>query len=660
MKNKKSNKIQSVKEINIYISLTLLVLVPLLLNWKIINYDFTKLDDSTIITNNFGFLSDFKNATKAFEKDNFLSKEGKGYYRPIQTITFMIDAHIGGEKPEVYHFFNLLYHILTVMSLFLLLRLCGIKNNLSFFLSLLFSIHPLFTDAIAWIAGRGDILAGLFGTLSFISFIKYNNTRNKIFYLYHCATFALAIFSKEISIALPAIIIFYHWFINNNKYKIRELLPFMTFWIITIISFFFLRNRFLNPQDILSFESFIKNLPIIPILMAKMLLPFGLSPMPVFTAFYTAAGVILIISVTAYIIKFKSLNKNILVLGIIWFIAFIVPMMFVRIPLGRYQFEYLECRSYLPSIGIFLALGVLLNEKIRKKEIQILLRFFIPVIFLFSILTYIYSEVFAGPDEFYSSVINSDPENAYALCSRGCLYSINGKVDAALADFDNSIKAIPIYSEAYYDKGALYNSMGNHQTAEKFYKEALNYDTLYPNINNLHEYAFINLSSEKLSLRKYNEVVELLNKADMKYPGNCSIHNNLGLAYYSMGNYNFALDQYNQAIEADKTIYSYYNNRGMANYQIKNFTSALNDFNEALKINPGFQDAWTNRGITKVGLNDYSGAINDLTESINLNPNNGIAWYFRGIAYSKLNKNTEAEQNLQKALKLGFKMINNK
>src|ERR1035437_6030666 len=175
MKNKKNKNIRTVKDINIYICLSMLVLVPLILNWKIINYDYTKLDDTTIITNNYGFLSDFKNVLKTFEKDNFLSKEGKGYYRPVQTISFMIDAHISEDKPQAYHFFNLFYHILTVISLFFLLKLFGIKNNVSLLLSLLFAVHPLFTDAISWIAGRGDILAGLFGTLSIILFIKYND-----------------------------------------------------------------------------------------------------------------------------------------------------------------------------------------------------------------------------------------------------------------------------------------------------------------------------------------------------------------------------------------------------------------------------------------------------------------------------------------------------
>ena len=656
MKNKKQSIPGTVKEFNLYAYLFFLVIAPLLLNWKVINYDYTRLDDASIITNNISFLSDFKNVFNAFEKDNFISKEGKGYYRPVQTISFMIDAHISREKPQAYHFSNLLYHILTVISLFFLLMILGIRKNISFALSLLFSVHPLFTDAIAWIVGRGDILAGLFGTTAVISFIKYNDTKKNIYFLLHSGLFAFALFSKEISAALPFVIIIYYWFIKKNKFKVREMLPFFITWGSMILFFFYIRNKFIHSQNILSFDSFAKNLQQIPIYFAKLFLPFGLSPMPIFSALYTISGIVLFILLCIYILKLNFKNKDLLVFGFIWFLVFVLPGMFLRMPLGKYHFEYLECRVYLPSIGIIIAAGIYLKEVIKKNETRILLISFIPLILIFSALSFTYSNDFEGALQFYNSVIKSNPENAYALCSRGCLFFANRNLEPALTDFDNSITAIPIYSESYYDKGALYNSMGDKVSAEKFYAEALKYDTLYPSINNLYEYAYINLASVKLSLKKHDETIDLLNKAVIKYPQNCSIHNNLGLALFAKGEYSSALSEYNRAIGLNPTINTYYNNRGMAKFKLKDFAGALDNFNKSLEIDPAFQDALTNRGITKTELADFSGAITDLTSVINLNPGSGIAWYFRGVAYSKLNMAVEAEANLKKAADIGVKI----
>ena len=656
MKNKKKKIVKPAKDASIYIHLSLLVLVPLILNWKIINYDFTRLDDSSIITTNIGFLSNISNILGVFERDNFLTKGGKGYYRPVQSLSFKLDAQISGEKPWAYHFSNLLYHILTAIALFFLLRMLGIKNNLSFFMALLFSVHPLFTDAIAWIVGRGDILAGLFGTAAFISFIKYDETKKKIYFYLHFILFALALFSKEISVVLPLAIIFYYLLVNKRKYNVRELVPFFISWILVVISFFFLRNRFLNHQEVLSFDSFVKNLPQIPIYFAKLFLPLNLSPMPVFTIFYTAVGILLLILSAVYLYKFKSTTNIALIWGIVWFLMFLLPGMLVRIALGKYQFEYLECRVYMPSIGIFLAVGVLLNDFFKKDEILILLKYFSPLIVVFSVISFVYSNVFAAPLNFYSEAIKSNPDNVYAMCSRGCLYAGSENLDLALSDFNNSIRIVPKYSEAYYDKAALYNAKGDHLSAENYYSEALKYDTLYPKINTLHEYAYINLSAIKYSLKKFDETISLLKKAEWKYPDNSSIHNNLGLAYYAKAEYSSALSEYSRAISSDPTIFSYFNNRGMANYQLKNYKDALIDFNKSLETNPAFTDALTNRGITKKDLADYNGAISDLSIVINLNPNDRIALYFRGVAYSKLNMVTEAENDIKRASDLGFKM----
>jgi hypothetical protein len=116
-RNKRPASVSFIKK-NPIVYLLFLVIFPLVLNWKNITYELTTSDDTWIITNNYSFLSDFKNVFKAFTKDNFMSKKGIAYYRPLQTVSFMIDAQIPGEKTYAYHFSNILYHILTVIVLF--------------------------------------------------------------------------------------------------------------------------------------------------------------------------------------------------------------------------------------------------------------------------------------------------------------------------------------------------------------------------------------------------------------------------------------------------------------------------------------------------------------------------------------------------------------
>jgi protein O-mannosyl-transferase len=618
---KKKRKSVPIKGTSIYVYLSILVFLPLILNWKIIHYEFTTYDDISIITNNYSFLSEFNNVFKAFEKDNFITKEGKAYYRPIQTVSFMIDTQISGDKPYFYHFSNIFYHILTVIVLFFLLKKFGIRDNISFLVSLLFSIHPLFMDAIAWIPGRGDLLAGLFCSVSFLSFIYYNTTKNKWYLFFHSAAFIFALFSKEISVFLPAIIIFYYWVVLKNKYKIRELVPFISVWSFSVCLFFLLRHLYLNYQDMLSFKAFISNLPVIPIFLSKLIIPLGLSPMPVYEILFIIIGLTLFILSGIYIWKLKAGNKSLIILGIVWFLGFIIPAMFVVLPFAKFHFEYLECRAYLPSIGVFIVIGVVLNETIRGKETNFLLKFFIPIILIFSAISYNYSGDFADGISFNSSLIKSNPANAIAFNKRGVVYLNTNSPDLALADFDNSIKVNPTFSEPYYNKGLIYSSMNDHIRAEQFYSIALKYDTLYPESASLNENAYINFSLEKLNLKKYDEMIALLKVGIRKYPDNCDIHNNLSRAYYNCAKYDSALYEINKVIELEKNSSLYYNNRGL----------------------------------TKIKLNDNEGAISDFTKAISIKADLGIAWYFRGIAFSKLNKQSEAVEDWAKARELGFK-----
>jgi protein O-mannosyl-transferase len=653
-KNKRPDPIPSIKN-KLVVYLFLLVVVPIALNWKNISYEFTTSDDTLIITNNYSFLSDFKNVFHAFEKDNFMSMEGKNYYRPVQTISFMVDAQISGEKPHAYHFSNIFYHVLTVIVLFFLLRKFGVRDDISFFISLLFAIHPLFTNAVVWVPGRGDLLSGLFCSAAFLSFIYYNSTRNKWYFFFHSVAFIFALFSKEISVFLPVMVISYYWFILKNKYEIKALIPFFIVWSFSVFLFFLLRYIFLNSQSLLSFKAFISNLPVIPIFLSKLIIPLDLSPMPVYNITFIITGVIILIVSAIYIRKLKKEDRSLILIGAVWFLGFIIPAMFVELAFAKVRFQYLECRSYLPSIGAFIALGIFINGIFRAKGINILAGIFIPVILIFGIISYNYSGVYTDGISFFSSIIKSNRANAYAFSERGCIYLANKNIELALADFDSSIKISPALSDAYFNKAVLFNSINNHTQAELLLSQALHYDTLYPEANNLKENVYINLSSEKLTLRKFDEAKTLLKLGISKYPDNSSLHFNLGLAYYAKTRFDSALVEYNRAIKSEQHIPSYFNNRGMAEYHLNNFNNAINDFNRALDLKPDLLDAWGNRGMAKMKLNDYEGAISDFSKAIMLNKDFGAGWYFRGLAYFKLNKIIEAESNLKKANELGYK-----
>ena len=91
--------------------------VALVVYLPALGFGFTWFDDNLVILDQLGFLSDFGNLASAFREDVFRSPQ-EAYYRPLLTVSLMIDAHLGGASPAVYHGTNLLLHAAASCAVF--------------------------------------------------------------------------------------------------------------------------------------------------------------------------------------------------------------------------------------------------------------------------------------------------------------------------------------------------------------------------------------------------------------------------------------------------------------------------------------------------------------------------------------------------------------
>jgi protein O-mannosyl-transferase len=661
MKNNKKNKTAVNIKLNrnkLIIYILILILVPLVLYIRVVNYGYSSLDDTNIILTHNDTIGDLKNIKEAFTHDAFMSNAGDSYYRPMQTISFMLDAQAGGKQPWIYHLSNLLIHILTVIALFFFLKRIGIKKEISFLLSLFFSIHPLFTHAVVWIPARGDLLLGLFSLLSFITFLEYFEDRKTKYYVQHSFVFLLALFSKEPAILLPFLILFYFYFVAKNKFIFNDIIPFIAIWGISFVLFYYLRQdvlRVKHTPNTLGVIPFIKNLPAIPILFGKFFFPNNLTTLPLIDVFSIIIGIILLIAFTTFTIKFINGSEKIIIWGTIWFFAFTLPPMLLRSYIADLGIEYFEYRTYLPMMGILVIMGIIISKLTDRIPLNTIFKVSAPIILVYAVIAFTHSTVFADPVSFFTSAINANSKNAMAYNSRGCIYSDEGATDKGIKDFESAISIWPYYSNPIYNMAEIYYNLGDNSRAEELYTEALKYDTLYSNINVLWDNAYISLSAEKIVLKKFDEALVILNKAKSIYPLSYKIFNNIGYIYSSVGKYDSALYSFNKAIELEPNTPSYYNNRAKAKYHLKDFKGSLFDFKKALELDPSLSDAYLNRGITKIDMNDYGGAISDFNIALSLEAHSGEAYYYRGTAYSKINKQEEATKDWGEARRLGFK-----
>jgi tetratricopeptide (TPR) repeat protein len=190
-------------------------------------------DDTTQILQN-GVIQDFSNIKVALTKelwywrvlqdDDPNKPEGPTtpYYRPLFTIFLMVFWQIFGTSAAGWHVVNIIVHLAVVYFGFLIIEKVTGDLRLSAIAMLLFAVHPLRSESVAWISGVTDPLLALFMLPSFYLYMRYREEGRLKLLVWSLALFLLAAFSKEPAIALPVFVIAYEVFVINQSRGLME------------------------------------------------------------------------------------------------------------------------------------------------------------------------------------------------------------------------------------------------------------------------------------------------------------------------------------------------------------------------------------------------------------------------------------------------------
>jgi Flp pilus assembly protein TadD len=143
------------------------------------------------------------------------------YYRPLMQVQYLLLYQLYGPLAYSFHLANLLLHALVVILLFLVTRRLFRSEAIGFLSAAIFALHPIHTEAVAWVAGVSDLQLGAFLLLSFWFFLNLGDERRKRWWTapMMCVCFLLALLSKEPAIAFPVIAAAYQHFFAEDRTK---------------------------------------------------------------------------------------------------------------------------------------------------------------------------------------------------------------------------------------------------------------------------------------------------------------------------------------------------------------------------------------------------------------------------------------------------------
>ncbi|HLG03752.1 MAG TPA: glycosyltransferase family 39 protein [Bacteroidia bacterium] len=432
-------------------------------------YGFSPADERWIITAEKRGLSDLSHLPALF-KAQMLGL----YYRPLLNVSFMMDMLAGNGSTFNFHLTNVLLHIVCSLLLFRFFVLLGFERINALLIALIFAVHPINVQAVAWVPGRNDTLLTAFVLLSCIFLLRYITGRKIHHLVFHLLFFACALFTKESAILLPAIFLLLFLFFAKEKRK-TTLVAFCGAWILIPIAWWLMRIQaienvapFLTTFNQNSIADFFSGLLLHA---GKILLPVQQSVMPLLAHTILWPYAVLMLAIAGLVIKYGVKNKNLALLGLVWFFIIIALPAWTGAVNGNG--EHYEHRVYtaLPGALLFLSqVNIPVPETwLRRMLVLLILALGIKTIMRLPVYKDEFSYAKAGTIEV--------PSNSFFHDILGTIYLERKDYHQTVAYFNNAIQLNSNNADYYSRRGEAHGMLKNYENAIADDTKALSMDS---------------------------------------------------------------------------------------------------------------------------------------------------------------------------------------
>jgi tetratricopeptide (TPR) repeat protein len=561
-------------------------------------------------------------------------------WHPLTWISHAFDYAVWGLNPLGHHLTNIILHavnaflvVVLAMRLLAAFKERAALNGSRSFLNdrailiaagttgLLFGLHPVHVESVAWVAERKDLLCALFFLLSMMTYVRYaDDMSDKVHraertgsapcamrfafctnkhYLLAIGFFILALLSKPMAVTLPIVLLILDWHPFDRirswgalRAAFVEKLPFVALSVLSAVLTVLAQRATMAPLEIVPFEiRMLVAMKSVVSYLGKMLWPSDLVPfypyprnVSLFSVEY-AAPIALIIGITILVALLAKKQKWWLAAWAYYAVTLIPVLGLIQVGSQAMADRY----TYLPGLGPFFVAGLVtagivqnVFNRARGPALNVTgLLVVIAAVSGISFLTIHQIGVWKDSFSLWDYIVKKEPESApMGYNGRGLAYGNKGLYNEAIEDFNKAISLNPSYMEAYNNRAAVFEKTGQVDKAIADYQKAI---ALYP--------------------RRYE-------------------------AYFNLG-----------------LIY------GKAGFSV----AAMRYFSEAIAANPQFAEAYKNRGILHAESGKDALALDDFNNALDLDPNAGVVYVHRGNLYLRTGNKGLAATDFQKGCTLGEK-----
>jgi len=549
----------------IVIIATIIFLATFLVYFNTLKNDFIWDDEYLILHNS--HIKSFSHFFDAFKLYiGYGSENINNFYRPLQEISNMLDYFLWGTDPTGFHLTNVLLHsFAAVFVFFLLFYLCD-NIAIAGIAGLFYGIHPIHTEAIAYIAGRADPLYAVFFFLSFIFFIRHINhllkgRKDACLLPASAIFFVLALLSKEISLVLPFLMILYIYVLLKDNISKPAFQKVKNLWVghgVIVLIYVFLRSTVLN------FSSIAPPLKLKAIPLVNRLFTFFEVLMVYFKLliFPTDLHMERTIRVVRSVFEPGAIVSFLVVLGLLWYaivlyrrrsnpISFFIAWFFVSLlpvsniyPINSFLAEHW---LYIASVGYFyvIAMFVLRLYERSKNNFAFRITIIVSMVVLFgvySVMTVRRNRDWKNETTFFENTLRYSPKNARLYLNLGNTYYEQHNLAKAIEQYEKAISVRKNYPAAYGNLGSIYIAKGDLVEGKKYLKKAIELKFNFP-------ISHYNLGLVYYKTGEKEKAIEELNIALKQLPQHYPSLNLLGKIYLGKGDRQKAYEYFQRSLK---------------------------------------------------------------------------------------------------------------
>jgi Flp pilus assembly protein TadD len=583
----------------------LLFLLALCLYWPAMRFDFVNYDDPLYVTSNVHVQAGltWENIKWAFANpvdDNWI---------PLTGLSHLLACQISGLKPWSHHLINILLHALDTVLVYVFLQSLTGARWRSWFVAVLFAVHPLHVESVAWVAERKDVLSGCFGLLALIFYARYAqpeivNRKSKIVnYLLSLFCLALGLLSKPMLVTWPFVMLLLDfWPLNrlrNSEFGIRnfkrllgEKIPFFALVAASSVFTYQVQKHggAVAAVPNLSFADRCGNALISYCrYLEKTFWPTDLAvfyPHPGHWPFTLVLLAGLLLAGISALFFMQRRCYPFLLMGWLWFVGTLVPVIgLVQVGEQAMADRYM----YVPSVGLFILLvwgAFELAGHWRIPQIALAIAGSMTILLCFA-LTRQQLAYWQDSEVLFQHDLTVAGNSSIARFNLGTALAEKGRLDEAIPQFQEALRLNPTDADACGNLATALAQCGQTDAAIRFYQRAIR---LNPDDADAHS----NLGTTFARQGRIDAAIPEFQAALRLNPADAVTHGHLGTALAGEGRTDEAITQFQEALHLQPDDGEACNQLGVALAQTHRLDEAIVQFQQAVRLQPDNAAAQSN------------------------------------------------------------------